>query len=66
METRTMALMTAYLARTAQVGSGRTLAAATRSLFGGLVKFVRVSGQAIAEARELERVMRRKYPFTDV
>jgi hypothetical protein len=58
-----MALMTAYLARSAQAGPGRTVAAAARSLFGGLIKFVRVSGQAIAEARASCAA---KYPFTDV
>ncbi len=59
-----MALVTAYLARTAQLGSGPR--PARRGLFDRIAAFFRVTTQAWAEARALERQMMRKYPFLDV
>ena len=61
-----MALVTAYLARTAQLGSSPRVVPAGRGLFARIARFFRVTAQAWAEARALERAMMRKYPFLDV
>ncbi len=60
-----MALVTAYLARTAQLSSARAVAAPVVAVFNSIAAFIKVSGQAITEARAMERAMRRKYPFLD-
>jgi hypothetical protein len=59
-------LVTAYLARTAQTASGRAVASAALSPLRRLAAFVRLAAQTIAEARELESAMRRKYSFIDI
>jgi hypothetical protein len=61
-----MALVTAYLARTAQFGSAPRPAAVVRGAFDRIAAFFRATGQAWSEARALEREMMRKYPFLDV
>lgn len=61
-ETGTMALVTAYLARSAQFGSGHG-ASSVLGLFGRLAAVLRATAEVMAEARELHRVMSRKYPF---
>jgi hypothetical protein len=61
-----MALLTAYLARTAQRHSRRTTVTATRSFFGRVAAYFRAAGSALSEAQELRRAMTRKYPFMDV
>jgi hypothetical protein len=61
-----MALVTAYLPRTAQRNAGRTTASAARNLIDRLTSFVRAASIAMSEARELRRVMTRKYPFIDI
>jgi hypothetical protein len=63
---QTMALVTAYLARTAQRSAGRTTVGAARNLLGFLAAFVREASSALSEARELRRAMTAKYPFTDI
>ncbi len=60
-----MALVTAYLARTAQLSSARAVAAPIVAVINSFAAFIKVSGQAITEARAMERGMRRKYPFID-
>ena len=60
-----MTSVTAYLSRTAQLGSARAVAAPILAVFSSIAMFVRVTGQAFTEARAMERVMRRKYPFLD-
>ncbi len=60
-----MALVTAYLARTAQFGSAPR-PASRRGVFARIRAFFRTSAEAWAEARALEREMKRRYPFTDV
>jgi hypothetical protein len=57
-----MALVTAYLARTAQSGTGRT----TLNVFAHIVGFFRHIDRALSEAEEMRRVMARKYPHLDV
>jgi hypothetical protein len=61
-----MTLVTTYLARTAQTASDRATVSAVFSPLRRFTTFVRLAAETIAEARELERVMRRKYPFIDV
>ena len=63
---QTMALVTAYLARTARRRAGHATASTARTAFGRLAAFVRAIQQALFEAQELRRVMTQKYPFTDV
>jgi hypothetical protein len=61
-----MALVTAYLARTAQRRAGQSTASAGRTIFKQLTTLLRVTGQALSEAQELRRAMTQKYPFTDI
>lgn len=61
-----MALVTAYLARTAQAGSGRIAASATVGFFGRVLGIFRAVRLAFVEAQDLHRTMSRKYPFMDV
>ncbi len=61
-----MALVTAYLARTAQRSAGRATVSATRTVFERLSAFVRVVREALSEAHEMRLALTRKYPFMDV
>ena len=58
-----MTLVLAYLARNAQLGSGR---AAALGLFARIVRVYRLSQQAFAEAQEMRRVMAKRYPHLDI
>jgi hypothetical protein len=60
-----MALVTAYLARTAQLGSAPHGASVARRAFDRVAAFFRVTQEAWIEARALEREMRRRYPHID-
>ena len=57
-----MALVTAYLARTAQRGAGR----ATVNVFTRIVAVFRHIDRVLAEAEQMRRVMARKYPHLDL
>lgn len=61
-----MALVTAYLSRTAQQRAGHATASTARTAFDRLTAFLRAIRQALSEARELRRVMTQKYPFIDI
>ena len=61
-----MALVTAYLARTAQLESAPYGASVFRRAFDRVAGFFRVTKEAWIEARALEREMRRRYPHIDV
>jgi hypothetical protein len=61
-----MALVTAYLARTAQLGSAARGASLARRAFDRIATFFRITQDAWVEARALEREMRRRYPHIDV
>lgn len=61
-----MALVTAYLARTAQRKSGHIATSIGRRIFDQLAMFWRVTGQALTEAQEMRRAMAQKHPFTDI
>jgi hypothetical protein len=61
-----MALLTAYLARTAQRHAGRTTATTARSLFDRIATFIHATRITLSEARELRRAMTQKYPFIDI
>jgi hypothetical protein len=61
-----MALVTAYLARTAQRNAGRTTASGARNLIDRLTSFIRAACIAMSEARELRRVMTQNSPFIDI
>jgi hypothetical protein len=63
---QTLALITAYLARTAQRNAGRTTATAKRSLFERIALVARTVSSAASEAREMRRAMTQKYPFIDI
>jgi hypothetical protein len=57
-----MALVTAYLARTAQAGAGR----AALNAFARIVRVFQNLERALAEAEQMRRLMARKYPHLDV
>jgi hypothetical protein len=57
-----MALVTAYLARTAQGGAGR----ATLNVFTRIVAVFRHIDRVLSEAEQMRRVMARKYPHLDI
>ena len=61
-----MALLTAYLARTAQGSAGRAITMAARTLFDRVTTFVRAVSIALSEAQEMRRVMTQRYPFIDI
>jgi hypothetical protein len=63
---QTMALVTAYLARTAQRSAGRATASAARSFFSRIARFFRIAGEAVSEAQELRRSLTAKHPFIDI
>jgi hypothetical protein len=65
-ETQTMTLVNAYLARSAQHGYGGALVGAILRACTAVASFGRVTRQAFAEAREMQRVMRRRYPHLDL
>ena len=58
-----MALVTAYLARTAHFATSRAVAAA---FFVRIAKAWRFTRQAFAEAEDLRRVMAARYPHLDI
>jgi propanediol dehydratase large subunit len=60
-----MALVTAYLARTAPLGSAPDGASLARRAYDRVAAFLRVSREAWIEARALEREMKRRYPHID-
>jgi hypothetical protein len=64
-ETTPVALVTAYLARTAQRYAGRTTAGATRTVLDRIATYIRAASTVVSEAQEMRRAMTQKYPFTD-
>jgi hypothetical protein len=64
-ETTPVALITAYLARTAQRHAGRTTATATRTVLDRIATYIGAASTALSEAQEMRRTMTQKYPFTD-
>ncbi len=58
-----MALLTAYLARTAQRNAVQAAVSPAGDVFARIATFVRAAAEALSQAQEMRRVMARKYPF---